>query len=133
MEKNNLVDDQKELVDELKTEWKKLWKEKFDDKIRAEGVAVNDYSMLYVDRGTIIQGTRDYKALDFKEILKQSQIKNVEKYIPPSPSIGGWNKFVKTQITNQSQNRKKRSEVYLAEKAEQKKQPKKSGRGWLHL
>jgi hypothetical protein len=33
---------QKEFVDELKAEWKKLWCERLDDKVRVEGVAVND-------------------------------------------------------------------------------------------
>jgi hypothetical protein len=129
-----LVDQQKELVDKLKVEWKKLWKEKFDDKVRAEGVAVNDYSILYVDRGTIIQGTRDYKALDFKEILKQSQVENADRYIPPSPAVGGWYKFVKTQITTCTSQRSKRAEAYRVEKkADKRQQPKKGGRGWLHL
>ena len=103
----------------FKTEWKKLWYEKFDDKVRAEGIAVSDYPTLYVDKGTIIHATRDYKALDFKDILKQKQVENVEKYIPPSPKVGGWNKFIKTQITNQLHN-KKRTEVYLAEKTQKR-------------
>ncbi len=34
---------QKELVEGLKTEWKKLWSEKLNDKVRAEGIAINDY------------------------------------------------------------------------------------------
>ncbi len=66
----HLAVDQKTLVGELKTEWKKLWEERVDDKIRAEGIAKNDYSRLYVDRGTIIHATRDYKAVNFKDILR---------------------------------------------------------------
>jgi ABC-type sulfate transport system substrate-binding protein len=126
-----MVMDQKALVDELKTEWKKLWQERVDDKVRAEGIAIHDYSMLYVDRGTIIHATRDYRELNFKDILQQHQIENAERYIPPSQAVGGWNKFVKTQITKQSL-KKKRAEVYLAEKTEKRRQPKKGGRGWLH-
>ena len=60
---------QKEFVDELKIEWKKLWSERLDDKVRAEGIAVNDYSSLFIDKGTIIHATRDFKVLNFKEIL----------------------------------------------------------------
>jgi len=128
-----MVMDQKALVDELKTTWKKLWQERVDDKVRAEGIAINDYSMLYVERGTIIHATRDYLALNFKDILQQHQIENAERYIPPSQAVGGWNKFVKTQITKQQPHKKKRAEVYLAEKTERRQQPKKGGRGWLHL
>jgi hypothetical protein len=128
-----MVMDQKALVDELKTTWKKLWQERVDDKVRAEGIAINDYSMLYVERGTIIHATRDYLALNFKDILQQHQIENAERYIPPSQAVGGWNKFVKTQITKQQPHKKKRAEVYLAEKTERRRQPKKGGRGWLHL
>lgn len=88
--------DQKALVGELKTEWKKLWQERVGDKVRAECIAIHDYSMLYVDRGTIIHATGDYRALNFKDILQQHQIENAERYIPPSQAVGGWNKFVKT-------------------------------------
>jgi hypothetical protein len=126
-----MVMDQKALVDELKTEWKKLWQERVDDKVRAEGIATHDYSILYVERGTIIHATRDYLALNFKDILQQHQIENAERYIPPSQAVGGWNKFVKTQITKQPRKRR-RAEVYLAEKTERRQQPKKGGRGWLH-
>lgn len=95
---------------------------------------MNDYSILYVDRGTIIQGTRDYKALDFKEILKQNQVENAGRYVAPSPAVGGWRKFVKTQITNQIPQKSKRLDVYKVEKQVDKhQQPKKGGRGWLHL
>lgn len=123
--------DQKTLVDELKTEWKKLWEERVDDKIRAEGIAKNDYSMLYVDRGTIIHATRDYKALNFKDILGQYKVENAERYLAPSSTVGGWNKFIKSQITKPTQGRKKRADLYRQEKIE-KQQAKKGGRGWLH-
>jgi hypothetical protein len=51
---------QKELVEELKVQWKLLWSERFDDKVRAEGVSVSDYASLSVERGTIIHATRDF-------------------------------------------------------------------------
>ena len=43
-----------ELVEELKIEWKRLWKERLDDKVRAEGIAKEDYSSLLVEKGTVI-------------------------------------------------------------------------------
>jgi hypothetical protein len=119
------------LVDELKVEWKRLWLERLDDKVRAEGVAVKDYSTLFVDKGLIIHATRDCKPLNFKEILDQHKIENPDRYVPPSPEVGGWNKFVKTNITNQKP--KKREKPELIDKSKNKKNtPKKSGRGWLH-
>jgi len=89
---------QKELVDELKIEWKKLWRERLDDKVRAEGVAVNDYGGLFIDKGTIIHATRNFKSLNFKEILEQHEVQNAERYIPPDPNVGGWGKFVKNKF-----------------------------------
>lgn len=123
---------QKEMVEELKIQWKKLWQERLDDKVRAEGVAIDDYSKLFVEKGTIIHATRDFKALNFKEILEQHEIANAERFVPPSPQVGGWSKFIKTNIANPQSRRRKRAELYCEEKKE-KQQPKKGGRGWLHL
>jgi hypothetical protein len=121
---------QKEMIEELRIQWRKLWQERLDDKVRAEGMATADYSDLFVDRGTVIHATRDFKALNFKEILEQHQVINAERYIPPTPQVGGWNKFIKNNITNQPR-RRKRADLYREEKRE-KQQPKKGGRGWLH-
>jgi hypothetical protein len=126
-----MADTPKEAVEELKSEWKKLWKERFDDRVRAEGIAVADYSSLFVDQGTIIHATRDFKVLNFKEILERHQIENAERYIQPDPEVGGWNKFIKKEITNQKPKKTKRAEAYRPEKKEPQ-QPKKGGRGWLH-
>lgn len=123
--------DQKEIVEELRLQWKKLWQERVDDKLRAEGMATADYCDLYVEKGTVIHATRAYKALSFKEILEQHQILNADRYIPPSPQVGGWNKFIKTDISNQRPRRTKRATFYQEEPKE-KQQPKKGGRGWLH-
>ena len=127
-----MVADQKELINELKVEWKKLWRERLDDKVRAEGVAISDYSSLFVDKGTIIHATRDFKALNFKEILEQHEIQNVERYIQPDRFVGGWTRFVKDNIANKQPLIKKRSNSYVEDK-KPKQQPKKGGRGWLHV
>ncbi len=120
--------DQKEKVEELKAEWKRLWKERFDDHERAEGVAITDYSSLFVDQGTIIHATRDFKALNFKEILESHKVENAERFIQPIPHIGGWNKFIKNEITGKDSRRVKRASSYVPEKKETQ-QPKKGGRG----
>ena len=122
---------QKEFVSELKVEWKKLWRERIDDKVRAEGIAVDDYNSLFIDKGTVIHATRDFKALNFKDILEQHEISNAERYIPPDPHVGGWTKFVKDNVTNQMPKKKKSTDFYPTEQKE-KHQLKKSGRGWLH-
>ena len=123
---------QKEMVEELKVQWKKLWQERVDDKVRAEGIAIDDYFKLFVERGTIIHATRDFKALNFREILEKYQIVNVNRFIPPSPYVGGWTKFIKTNITNYRSRKNRRASLYCEEKKE-KQQPKKGGRGWLHI
>ena len=123
---------QKEFVEELKAEWKRLWTERLDDKVRAEGVAVDDYSSLFVDKGTIIHATRDFKALSFKDILEQHEVTNVERYIPADPRVGGWGKFVKEKITvDRVRDNRKSARPSFLEKSE-KQQMKKNGRGWLH-
>lgn len=122
---------QKEMVKELKLQWKRLWQERLDDKLRAEGVATADYCDLFVEKGTVIHATRDFKALSFKDILEKQQVINADRYIPPDPNVGGWNRFIKTSITGQQSRRKRRAEPYIEEKGE-KQQSKKCGRGWLH-
>jgi hypothetical protein len=95
--------------------------------VRAEGVAVQDYHQLFVDKGTVIHATRDCQTLSFKEILKKHAIS--ERYFPPDPHAGGWTKFAKTHITN---NLKKPPQSKATVERNVKQQLKKSGRGWLH-
>ncbi len=125
-----MVVNQKELVEELKVEWNKLWRERHDDKVRAEGIAIDDYGSLFIDKGTVIHATRDFKALSFKDILEQHEVENVERYLP-NRYVGGWTKFVKTNITNQSL--KRRGANFYAEEKKEKQQLKSKGKGWLHI
>ena len=122
---------QKELVAGLKVEWTSLWCERFDDKIRAEGVSTANYQKLKVNRGTIIHATRSCKTLYFKEILKDNFVENPDLYIQPDSKEGGWNKFIKTQIANPAAPFRKRATSYVPVKPKGL-QPKKGGRGWLH-
>ena len=41
---------QKKLVEELKGEWKLMWSERFNDKVKAEGVSVANYASLRVSK-----------------------------------------------------------------------------------
>ncbi len=130
------VEAQKKLVAELKVEWKLLWSERFNDKEKAEGVSANDYKVLHVERGLVIHATRNFKALNFQEILEKQKIENPERFIQPDIRIGGWNKFIKNEIAPQSSQQSKRVASYLDEKRSIKHEasqlPKKGGRGWLH-
>jgi hypothetical protein len=123
----------KEFVENLKKEWKTLWRERIDDKVRAEGIANKDYNALFVERGTVIFATRKFKMLSFREILQLHGLIDVERIIGPHPSVGGWGKFIRTVIASQHPSkRKKRAQQYL-ESEKQKQQLKKGGRGWLHI
>lgn len=130
----NQTVDTRVLVEQLKIEWKRMWRERVDDHFRAEGIAIKDYSKLFVDRGTIIHATRDFRALSFKEILELHKIAPADRFLPPNPSVGGWGKFIRTAITCSSPRRGVRAAAYRAEQSARVKQHlKKGGRGWLHV
>lgn len=126
-----VTSDQKELVEEIKVQWRSLWRERVDDKVRAEGIASDNYSKLFVEKGTIVHATRNFRALSFKEILEQNQVENSERFVPPSPHVGGWTKFIKININVNNSQRHKHALLY-EEPQKEKQQPKKGGRGWLH-
>ncbi len=121
---------QKELVENLKAQWKLLWSERFSDKAKAEDVSVGDYTSLRIERGTVIRATRDYKPLSFKEILRQNVNENPENYLQPDVQVGGWNKFIKTMVTSHNCQSIKRTLPEPEKRVVQ--QSKKGGRGWLH-
>jgi hypothetical protein len=123
----------KEIVEELRKEWKTLWWERIDDKVRAEGIADKDYNDLFVERGTVIFATRKFRMLSFREILQLHGLIDIERIVGPHPSVGGWGKFIRTVIASQQPSkRKKRARQYF-EGEKQKQQLKKGGRGWLHF
>ncbi len=128
---DNKVKEQKELVEQLKVEWKLLWSECFNDRVRAEDISLKDYESLLVERGTIIQATRSFKVLTFKSILEEHMIENPERFIQPDASVGGWHKFIKTEINNRKPPMGSRAVSQIPRKQEIQ-QPKKGGRGWLH-
>ena len=127
----NKIKAQKELVETLKIQWKLLWNERFNDKVRAEGISEKNYEILNIERGTVITATRDFKVLNFKDILEEHLIEQPDRFIQPNANVGGWNQFVKTKInTHVSQ----RSNQPLREAPNKLTtlQSKKSRRGWLH-
>ena len=120
------------VVEEIKEQWKRLWKERIDDRVRAEGVACEDYDRLFVERGTVVLATRDFKLLTLKDILELHKVANVERVLPANPNVGGWGKFVRTHISSRKPTvRRTVREFQFDEKKPQ--QLKKGGRGWLHV
>lgn len=128
------VQTQKKLVEELKIQWRLLWSQRFEDKVRAEGVSTAEYVDLAVEQGTIIHATKDFKALNFKEILQKHLVENPERYIAPDVNTGGWKKFIKTDINTKKYPRKDYSAAINDKKAKKQscQHSKKGGRGWLH-
>jgi len=124
--------EKKQFIDEFRSQWRSMWHNRLDDRVRAEGIADKDYSLLSVDRGTVIIATRKFKLLDFKEILQQHDLSNVGEVMPPSPSVGGWGKFVRAFLSPQNlEKRRRQMPLKLDRSADQ--QLKKGGRGWLHI
>ena len=121
----------KEFVDELRAQWKLLWRNRIDDKVRAEGIANQDYSKLFVERGTVIIATRDYKPPDFVEILQRHISSDAEKLVPPNPAVGGWGRFIRSVISKQRHLIRRWVPPEPVRKEDQ--QLKKGGRGWLHF
>jgi len=101
--------------------------------VRAEGIAREDYSSLFVDRGTVIMATRDFKPLDFVKVLERHRPSEVPNAIPPHPAFGGWGKFVRDSMSKQKRLTKRGRSVPLKPKRKRNQQRKKGGRGWLHV
>jgi hypothetical protein len=119
--------EQKKKIDELRITWKRLWQERRDDKIRAEGIAVNDYDQLFIDQGTVIRATRDFKSISFKEVLIQHNISVIDQQTTLNPKVGGWGKFIRDNFSKPT--------AFGNEKKSKKKitqQSKHRSRGWLH-
>lgn len=120
-------------VEKIKDQWRSLWRNRIDDKVRAEGIADKDFSLLFVDRGTVIVATKDFKPLNLKEIFREHGLKNLEKFRSPPSSEGGYRKFGKTVLNKQSRARKwKATQSNRQGKRGKRQQKKNGGRGWLH-
>jgi len=123
---------QKKLVEEIKAQWKQLWSERLNDKVRAEDISGGNYESLKVERGTIIHASRDFKPLNFKDILEQNRVENPDAYVVPNVEDGGWTKFAKKEIVAPSKQRCNAMPCNPAGKKKAVLQSKKGGRGWLH-
>lgn len=130
----------KSFVEELRRQWRLLWRERIEDKVRAEGIASKDFELLFVDRGTVVVATRCYKPLIFREILEQYEAPyevKVKQEAPP-PHVGGWRKFGReiAALRSKTSLRDKKRTWHKDEAKNKRKhslQLKKGGRGWLHI
>lgn len=120
-----------ELVEKLRVDWTRLWRERLDDRAKAEGIANEDYSSLFVEKGTVILATRNFKLLTFKEILEGHRISDVYRFGSPHPEVGGWNKFIRNSV-GRGRSSDHRATHYVLEEEKKPQQLKKGGRGWLH-
>ena len=127
---NNKIISEKEVVNELREKWRQLWNNRRDDSLKAESIATQTYPSLFVERGTVIHASRDFKPLSFKEILNSHQIDNYGRYLQLTPEIGGWGKFVKTHIRTQKKPLRKHNLIRHELKKEMTKSNKKKS-GWL--
>jgi hypothetical protein len=113
----------------LKADWANLWKTKHEDEIKAEGISVEDFEMLFVDRGEIIHATRDYKPLSFREILEKHVGSEDASRVDIDPNVGGWRKFAKQNFpARRRQSKRERPKV----KVDLSQHQRKAGKGWLN-
>jgi len=122
----------REFLEALRKRWKSLWLDRIDDKVRAEGIANEDYDTLFIDKGTVIVATRNYKPPDFEEILERhAEDKQPGKVVVSNSRVGGWGKFVRDVVSKQKRFTK-RGRPVPSQPEKKKQQLKKGGRGWLH-
>ena len=117
----------------LKIEWSDLWQCKHNDELKAEGIAVKDYSLLFVDRGEVIHAIRDYKPLSFREILEKNVGSEYASRVDLDPHVGGWRKFAKQNFPSKTGRRHKAESTRAAGiKYDLSQQQRKGGKGWLN-
>ena len=120
-------------VEELKQRWTALWQERIDDKLRAEGIASEDYTRLFVEQGTVIVATRDYAPPRFGEIVaRHAEEQQPSVVVVPHPVVGGWGKFAR-DILSKQRRLTQRGRPVPSEPVKKRPQRKKGGKGWLHV
>jgi hypothetical protein len=121
------------LLGEVRKEWKTMWHERFDDKVSAEGIAGQDFPLLFLGRGTVVLATRKFRPPDFFEIVERHR-KLLGANLAPgnvNPSAGGWGKFMRALSKQYRLDSRRRREPVKQERNVALPQ-RKGGRGWLH-
>jgi hypothetical protein len=114
----------------LKEEWGLLWQERFDDRVRAEGVSVREYSLLLTERGSVIFDSRDAKRPSLSALVDYWSARGL--VYSPDPNVGGWGRFIRTCLNDAAHSRSKSYRERDLSPSKVKQQLKKSGKGWLH-
>jgi hypothetical protein len=114
----------------LKDEWGCLWRERFDDRIRAEGVSTRDYPLVFASRGHVIFASRAARAPCFSEVVASYASQGL--VYSPEPNAGGWGKFIQTELRRVSHSRARAFVEGQSKCVKEGQQLKKGGRGWLH-
>ncbi len=121
---------QEEFRRKLRQEWELLWKERFDDKFRAEGIAARDYPLLFTERGYVIFASKDAKTPSFCDIRDFWASQGL--VYSPDPAVGGWGKFIRKELGKATRSRRAAFEADQSKGKSGMQQLKKGGRGWLH-
>jgi hypothetical protein len=124
--------DEEKFLHEFNDQWRSLWRDLVRDRVHAEKVADKDYTLLFLERGTVVKTTAEINSLSYREILQQHNLKGKRRFPPPDPQVGGWGKFSRTSITTQKK-LPSQKEVQPKPTSKQPQRSKKGGRGWLHM
>ena len=114
----------------LKDEWAAMWMERFDDRVRAEGIAVREYPLLLTDKGMVLFASRNAKTPAFSDLVAHWASQGM--VYSPNAIEGGWGKFIRTALQTSAHSR---AQAYGCDKSRVSSvrgQLKKGGRGWLH-
>jgi hypothetical protein len=114
----------------LKEQWGLMWRERFDDRVRAEGVSIQDYPMVFAVRGQVIFASRDAKTQCFSDVLASYMSQGL--VYSPELHVGGWSKFIRTELKLAAHSRARSFAADKPKNEKEKQHLKKGGRGWLH-
>ncbi|MDQ1279327.1 MAG: hypothetical protein QG670_589 [Thermoproteota archaeon] len=118
---------------EIRKEWNELWNQRIEDKQIAEDVARKDYNLLFIETGTVIRATRNFKPLDLEEIIDANEkLLGVSLKSPTSGEGGGYRKFAKETLSKQPHVGRLHSRKREILEKKKNDPPKNTGRGWLH-
>jgi hypothetical protein len=84
-----------------------------------------------MDRGFVIFASRNAKAPSFSEVVEFWASQGC--VYAPDPAIGGWKKFIKTELSKLPHSRAKTFNERQQKRNCKGQQQKKGGRGWLRI
>jgi hypothetical protein len=114
----------------IKLEWKDLWANKIEDKEKAEGISVKDYTLLDVDRGQVLHAPRDCPPLSLHELIEKQMGKEIAERVDVDPNVGGWRKFAKKNFpANKKTENNRRRPILIHDLTQHQR---KGGAGWLN-